>query len=115
MASDGYPSAGPGDRPVRAAWDRDGAVLLPSAPELQDLEDLTDQQLLDLLRRCSVGFLARLVRLCGSILRPPRVVIYCQLPCVNPECPQTCGRQVDPTRRRQHQNHACRICHRFGW
>ncbi|CAE7302951.1 LRRC45 [Symbiodinium sp. CCMP2592] len=93
MASDGYPSAGPGDRPVRAAWDRDGAVLLPSAPELQDLEDLTDQQLLDLLRRCSVGFLARLVRLCGSILRPPRVVIYCQLPCVNPECPQTCGRQ----------------------
>ena len=62
---------------------------------------MTDEELLALLRQCSVGLLARIIRLCTSILRPRRVEIYCQLPCANPECPNACGRRVDPTRQRQ--------------
>ncbi|CAE7354164.1 unnamed protein product [Symbiodinium sp. CCMP2592] len=99
----------------RAARGHDGAVLLPSVPELVDLEELSDEDLLAMLRRCSAGFLARLARLIGRILRPVPQVVTCHLPCVNPECNQVCGRVIDVTRRRQHRNHACRVCHSFGW
>ena len=91
------------------------AVADRSGPDLTQLEEVTDEELLALLRQCSAGLLARIIRLCSAILRPRRMEIYCQLPCANPECPNACGRRVDPTRQRARTNHACRVCHRFGW
>ena len=64
--------------------------------------------------RCSGGDLLAILRLIGRILRPVPQVVTCHLPCAKPECNQVCGRIVDVTRR-LYQNHACRVCHRFGW
>ncbi|CAE7255230.1 LRRC45, partial [Symbiodinium sp. CCMP2456] len=89
--SDGYPGF-----PPRPAADATGALLLPAALDLRDLEDLTDAELTTILRRCSVAFLTRLARLCVRIVRAEPEVIYCQEPCNNPDCNQACGRRIDP-------------------
>ncbi|CAE7257787.1 LRRC45 [Symbiodinium sp. CCMP2456] len=93
--SDGYPGF-----PPRPAADATGALLLPAALDLRDLEDVTDAELTTILRRCSAAFLTRLARLCVRIVRAEPEVIYCQEPCSNPDCNQACGRRIDPTRRR---------------
>ncbi|CAE7792507.1 unnamed protein product, partial [Symbiodinium sp. CCMP2456] len=84
--SDGYPGF-----PPRPAADATGALLLPAALDLRDLEDLTDAEITTILRRCSVAFLTRLARLCVRIVRAEPEVIYCQEPCNNPDCNQACG------------------------
>ncbi|CAE7232659.1 unnamed protein product, partial [Symbiodinium sp. CCMP2456] len=71
--SDGYPGF-----PPRPAADATGALLLPAALDLRDLEDLTDAEITTILRRCSVAFLTRLARLCVRIVRAEPEVIYCQ-------------------------------------
>ena len=111
MSGHGYRSGGAGagaPGPVPDVTDR-------AAPDLTQLEGLSDDDTRALLRQCSVGLLSRIIRICSSILRPPRLEIYCQLARANPECPNACGRRIDPTRQRSHTNHACRVCHRFGW